>query len=206
MRACAESLSHVWLFVTPWTVSPPGSSVHGILQASIVGWLAIPFSRRSSWPRNRPRSPALQADSLPSEPPGKSTKNLQFKKMMLSQWRKYLEKVKASLVAQLVKKLPAMWETWVESLGWEDPLEKGMATHSSVLAWKIPMDRGAWRATVHGVAKSWTRLSNFTHSLTHSCDLGQISSLGFLTFNLFIYEMATITLTLVVLLHSTWHM
>ena len=43
-----------------------------------------------------------------------------------------------SLVAQLVKNLPAMWETWVPSLGWEDPLEKGKATHSSVLAWRIP--------------------------------------------------------------------
>ena len=44
----------------------------------------------------------------------------------------------ASLVAQLVKNLPAMWETWVRSLGWEDPLEKGKATHSSILAWRIP--------------------------------------------------------------------
>ena len=44
----------------------------------------------------------------------------------------------ASLVAQLVKKPPAMWETWVRSLGWEDPLEKGKATHSSTLAWRIP--------------------------------------------------------------------
>ena len=57
----------------------------------------------------------------------------------------------ASLVAQLVRNLPAMWETWVESLGWEDPLEKAMATHSSILAWKSPMDREAWWATVHGV-------------------------------------------------------
>ena len=45
------------------------------------------------------------------------------------------------------------------SLDWEDPLEEEMATHSSILAWRIPMDRGAWRATVQGVAKSWTRLS-----------------------------------------------
>ena len=44
----------------------------------------------------------------------------------------------ASLVAQLVKNLPAMWETWVRSLGWEDPLEKGKATHSCILAWRIP--------------------------------------------------------------------
>ena len=44
----------------------------------------------------------------------------------------------ASLVVQLVKNLPAIWETWVPSLGWEDPLEKGKATHSSILAWRIP--------------------------------------------------------------------
>ena len=64
------------------------------------------------------------------------------------------------LVAQTVKNLPAVQETWVQSLGWEDPLEESMATHSSILAWRIPMDRGAWRAAVHMVAKSWTRLSN----------------------------------------------
>ena len=56
----------------------------------------------------------------------------------------------------MVKNLLAMQETWVRSLGWKDPLEEGMATHSSILAWRIPTDRGAWRATVHGVAKSWT--------------------------------------------------
>ena len=58
------------------------------------------------------------------------------------------------LLVQTVKNLPAMQETWVRSLAWEDPLEKGMATHSSILAWRIPMDRGAWRGTVHGVTKS----------------------------------------------------
>ena len=62
----------------------------------------------------------------------------------------------ASLVAQMVKNLPAVWETWVQSLGWEEALEKGMATHSSILTWRIPRDRGAWWVTVHGVAKSWT--------------------------------------------------
>ena len=66
----------------------------------------------------------------------------------------------ASLVAQIVKNLPAVWETWVQSLCREDPLEEGMATHSSILAWRIPMDRGAWWITVHGVAKSWILLSN----------------------------------------------
>ena len=59
----------------------------------------------------------------------------------------------ASLVAQMVKNLLVMWETWVRSLGWEDLLEEGMATHSSILAWRIPMDRGAWLATVYGVTK-----------------------------------------------------
>ena len=59
----------------------------------------------------------------------------------------------------MVKKNPhAMWETWVQSLGWEDPLEEGMATHSSILAWRIPMGRGAWQ--VHGVTKSRTGLSD----------------------------------------------
>ena len=66
----------------------------------------------------------------------------------------------ASLVAQTVKNLPAMQETWVQSLGWEDPLEEGMATHSSILAWRISMDREACQATVHRAAKIWTRLSD----------------------------------------------
>ena len=50
----------------------------------------------------------------------------------------------------MIKNLPAMWETWVQSLGWEDPLEKGMATHSSYSCLENSMDRGAWWATVHG--------------------------------------------------------
>ena len=66
----------------------------------------------------------------------------------------------ASLMAQMVKTLPAVREIWVQSLGWEDPLEEGMATHSSVLAWRISMDRGAWWTAVHGVTKSQTRLSD----------------------------------------------
>ena len=66
----------------------------------------------------------------------------------------------ASVVAQMVKNLPAMWETWDKSLGWEDALEEGMATPSSILAWRIPMDRGAWRATVHGAPKSQTQPSD----------------------------------------------
>ena len=63
-------------------------------------------------------------------------------------------------MAQMVKNPPAMQETRVRSLGWEDPLEEGMATHSSILAWKTPMDRGAWQATVHGAAKCQTQLND----------------------------------------------
>ena len=62
----------------------------------------------------------------------------------------------------MVKNLPATWETWVQSLGREDPLEKEMATHSSILAWRIPW-RGALRATDHGVTES-----NMTELITHT--------------------------------------
>ena len=59
----------------------------------------------------------------------------------------------AFLIAQTVKNLPAIQETWVRSLGQEDPLQKGVATHSSIVAWRNPTDRGAWLATVHGVTE-----------------------------------------------------
>ena len=62
----------------------------------------------------------------------------------------------ASLLVQTIKNPPTMWEIWLRSLGWEEPLEEGMATHSSILSWRIPTDRGAWQATVRGVAKNWT--------------------------------------------------
>ena len=65
-------------------------------------------------------------------------------------------------MSQWVKNLLAMQETheiFVQLLGWEDPLEKEMASHSSIPAWRIPTDRGAWWTTVHGIAKSWTELS-----------------------------------------------
>ena len=69
---------------------------------------------------------------------------------------------KTSLVAQMVKSLPAIQETWVQFLNQQDPLEKGMATHSSILAWKIPwMEEPGWLLSM-GSAKSWTRLSDFT--------------------------------------------
>ena len=65
----------------------------------------------------------------------------------------------ASLVTQKVKHLLAMKENWVQSLGREDPLEKEMATPLQHSCWENSMDRGAWRAKVHGVTNSWTQLS-----------------------------------------------
>ena len=63
-------------------------------------------------------------------------------------------------MAQTIKNLPAMWETQLRSLNQEDPLEKGMATHSRILAWRIPWMEKPWWAIVHGLAKSWTQLSD----------------------------------------------
>ena len=78
----------------------------------------------------------------------------------------------ASLGAQTVKNLPTVWETWVRSLGWEDPLQEGMTTHSSILAWRIPMNRRAWWDTAHGVAKldMAERLNTAHHCFTPSCN------------------------------------
>ena len=74
----------------------------------------------------------------------------------------------ASLVAQMVKNLPALWETWVRSLGWEDPLEEGMATHSSILAWRIPMDR---ERSLVGYSLWGCKESDTTERLsTHPCE------------------------------------
>jgi len=70
-------------------------------------------------------------------------------------------------VAQRLKLLPAMWETWVQALGQEDPLEKEMATHSSVLAWRIPWMEELGGLQSNRVTKSQTRLSDFTFTFTY---------------------------------------
>ena len=66
---------------------------------------------------------------------------------------------RASLVAQRLKHPPGMWETWVRSLGWEDPLEKGKDTHSSILDWRIPLtdEHCGLQSTM---SQSWTQLSS----------------------------------------------
>ena len=67
-----------------------------------------------------------------------------FKKWYTSHKKDLLQVSIANIYSLVVKNPPAMWETWVQSLGWEDPLGEGMATHSRILAWRVPMDRGAW--------------------------------------------------------------
>ena len=83
-------------------------------------------------------------------------RNLYYLNWLFTQRERIGNKGRASLIIQLVKNPPAMQKTWVWSLGWEDPLEKGKATHSSISGLENSMD-----CIVHGVAKSWTRLSNF---------------------------------------------
>ena len=85
--------------------------------------------------------------------------------------------LKASLVAQMVKNSPAMQETWVQSLSWEDPLEKKMATHSSTLAWRIPWTEEPGRLQSMGL-QSRTRLSDFTFTL-YILDSSRLSDVRF---------------------------
>ena len=87
-------------------------------------------------------------------------------------------KLRAFLVAQMVKNLPAMQETQVWSLGGEDPLEKGMATYSSILAWRIPWTEEPGRSTVHGVTKSRTWLNDWHFHFTVLLNLYSIQTLG----------------------------
>ena len=68
-------------------------------------------------------------------------------------------------MAQIVKNLPAMQETWVQSLGWEDPLEKEMAIHSSISCLENPMDRGSWQAIAHGVTNNLIRLRDNNNNI-----------------------------------------
>ena len=182
----------------PMECSPPGSSVHGILQERLLEGLLVPYPGDLPDPGIKRWSPKLQVDSLPYEPPGKPSqkheekltytyshthsylrklckRRIQGWAQVLSgngSWTRLLDKSdrKASLpsmqflwhlwvrplVVQSVKNPPPMRETWLWYQSCEDPLKEDTATHSSILAWRIPMDQGAWWATVHGVAKSDT--------------------------------------------------
>ena len=117
--------------------SPPDSYVHGFLQARILEWVAIPFSRRSSWPRDWTQISNCkqifylwairEVPYLPVD-----TTNSHFSPV------------------SVVKNPPAKQETWVQSLGQEDPLEKEMATHYNFLAWEIPWERSLFGCCLWG--------------------------------------------------------
>ena len=133
--------------------SLPGPSVHGILRATILDWVAIPFSRGYSQPRDRTQVSCIAGrfsticanwdapynyHTRPQLYPFcEATSFSRSGIIPYSCCIQHLINIWPSLMAQLVKNLPAMWETWARSLGWEDPLEKGKAPHSSILAWKI---------------------------------------------------------------------
>ena len=157
---CIHSLREVKVVQLCLTLCDHMDAVHGFLQARILEWVEFPFSRECSLlpslgdlpnPGVEPRSPSLQADSLPAELQGKP-KNIgvgslsllqqifptQESNQGLSHCRWILYQLLDRLIAQLVKNPPAIQETPVRSLGWEDPLEKGKPTHSNILAWRIP--------------------------------------------------------------------
>ena len=111
----------------PIVCSPPGSSVQVIFQTRVLECIAISYSRGSSRPRDQIQVSCvfwLEGRFFTTGSPGKP----------YGGFRVHLNSVPASLIAQLVKNLPAMRETWVGTLGWEDSLENRKATHSSVLA------------------------------------------------------------------------
>ena len=95
------------------------------------------------------------SNPMDCSPPGSSIHGI-FQAKVLEWGAIAFSSIGASLVAQVVKNLPGMQETWVRSLGWEDPLEKGMAIHSSIFAWRTPWTEEPDGATIHGVTESDT--------------------------------------------------
>ena len=134
--------------------SPPDSSIHEILQTRILESVAISFSRGSSWFRDR-----TQVSCIAGGLYCLSYQGSPYIKRIYT-WKPIYRYRYRYPVAQMVKNLSAMWETWVRSLRWDNHPQEGMTIHPSILAWRIPMDRGSWQATVQGVPESPARPSN----------------------------------------------
>ena len=111
--------------IDPMDCSPPGSSVHGIFQARLLEWGAIAIS--TFW-ENHHEYLCVSIFHICHK----------MRIVLYTVFFVFLYLLAASFVTQLVKNLPAMWKTWVQSLGWEDALEKGRAIHSCILAWRSP--------------------------------------------------------------------
>ena len=134
---------------SPMNSKPPGSSVHGILQARTLECVSMPSSRASSQPWDQTQVSCMAGRFLTIWATTEAFTHI----CTYTQIHTY--------VNYWDLWCPLQFQTRVRSLGREDLLEKEMATYSSTLAWRIPMERGVWWATVHGVAKSWTWLSDF---------------------------------------------
>ena len=140
----------------PILCDPMDYTLHGILQARILEWVSYPFSSGSFQPRNQTRASCIAGGFFTNWAIRKALKYILFYNKL--DW--------ASPEAQQVKNLPPMQETqemWIQSLGWEDPLEEGMATYSSILAWKIPWTEepgGLWSMKSQRVGHDW---SNWAH-------------------------------------------
>ena len=156
----AKSLQSCPTLCDPIEGSPSGSAVPGILQARTLEWVAISFSNAWKWkvkvkslsrvrPSATPWTAACTRLLRPWDFPGKSASNFIFVYSLIFFPGDSDSKESTCNVGD-VGSIP----------GWKDPLEEHMATHSSILAWRIPLDRAAWQATVHGVAKSRTQLSD----------------------------------------------
>ena len=134
--------------------SPPGSYVHGFFQTKILEWVAVSYSRGSSQLRDQTRV-SYVFWGFPDSSVGKESACDAGDPSSISGLGRSpgegigypLQYSWASLVAQQVRNPPAMQETWVWSLGWEDPLEKGKATHSSILAWRFHGLYSPWGCT-----------------------------------------------------------
>ena len=142
----------------PMDCSPPGPSVHGDSPGKNTG-VGCRALLQGIFPTQglNPGLPNCRQIFYHLSHQGSTVFSFNAHKNLL---RWFYAIARNSMAAQIVKNLPAMQETQVWSLGWEDPLEKRMASHSNILAWRTPMDRGAWWAAVHGVTKSRTQLSN----------------------------------------------
>ena len=139
--AAAKSLQSCPTLCDPMDVSPPGSPVPGILQARTLEWVASSFSNAWKWKVKVKSLSRVRLVATPWIAAYQAPLSMGFSRQKY--WSGlpaiYLGVSKrASLVAQMVKNPPTMQETWVRSLGWEDPLEEGMATDSRILVWRIP--------------------------------------------------------------------
>ena len=133
--------SHGQLFATLWTVACQAPSSMGFSSKKLER-IAVLSSRGSSWCRDQTQVSCISCTASEF-----FTHWHTWEASRLYTFNKHTDlktSLLTSLVARMVKHLPTMWETWLWPLGWEDPLEKEMATHSSTLDWKNPMDGGAW--------------------------------------------------------------